>query len=132
MTPPCCHLADSAPPIRPGQSLQWRFPSPFDGGEGERKLLQPVADLSEARLRASFILVATGRSADADAGDRFIASLDRQAADRSYELRIKDGGIEASPGNALGKIRRRNSQLGGCVGLTTCHLSAQCAGTVAD
>ena len=52
-------------------------------GEGNRELFQLVADLGEARLGAGFVLVAAWCSAHTDGGDRFIANLDWQAADRT-------------------------------------------------
>jgi hypothetical protein len=43
--------------------------------QGAKKLVQPLADLGEARIGAGFVLVATRRTADAEGADRFAADL---------------------------------------------------------
>jgi hypothetical protein len=101
-------------------------------GEGNRELFQLVADLGEARLGAGFVLVAARCSAHTDGGDRFIANLDWQAADRGYELVIEDRRIEAAARDPLGEIASRDPQLGRRVGFAAGDLSAQPARAIAD
>jgi hypothetical protein len=50
------------------------------------KLIQPITDLGEARIRARFVLVAARRPTDADGADRLVAYLDGHATPRRYHL----------------------------------------------
>ena len=78
-----------------------------------KRLIQPVADLGEARIGARFVLVAARRPTDADGADRFVAGFDRHATQRRYHLSIVKRGIErAWRGDLLGQVCGRDAPLG--------------------
>ena len=57
-------------------------------------LIQSISDLSDASIGTGFVLVAARRAPDANSSDRFVAGLDRHAAEDSDELSIVKRGIE--------------------------------------